>query len=114
MNERRVGSFGAISGPPATAEYVCAAVHSSWSSRAGLPLFSKLAQISGQLTHLGSHPALVKNKHLQKMAQSFALVSFKEANCSKGKPYQRRKEELDIAAPQQEVVPAFPHYPEIT
>lgn len=40
---------------------MCAAVHGSSSSRIALILFCKLSQISSQLTHLGSRPALVKN-----------------------------------------------------
>lgn len=74
------------SGPHTRVEHVCAAVHGSQSSRAALTLLSKLAQIFSQLTLLGSHPALVENKHLQKMAGNFTLVSFRGAKYSEGKP----------------------------
>lgn len=94
--------LGSTSGSFARVEHVRAAVHSSRSSRAGLALLSKLAQIFGQLTHLGSHPALEENKHLQKMAQNFAPVSFREAKYSEGKNYKQQRKELDIAFSQQE------------
>lgn len=58
----------------------------SSSSRTALVLFSKLPQISSQLTHLGSRPALVRNKHLQKMAWNSAPNSFKDASSGEDTP----------------------------
>lgn len=91
-SEWKGGSLGLhVRAPSQGGGGVCCCAQRPWSSRAGLALFSKLAQISSQLTHLGSHPALVKNKHLQKMAQNFGPVSFGEANYSKDKPHNSRE-----------------------
>lgn len=47
-------------------------------------LFSKLAQIFSQLTHLGSSLCPCGEQTFTKMAWNSAPVSFREANCSQG------------------------------